>query len=221
MKPDIIINNRIDVGRNGMQGMNEGDKQYVGDFGTPEQQILKDTTSSDWESCMTMNDTWGYKEYDDDWKSADTLIYNLADIAAKGGNYLLNVGPTAEGLIPQGSVQRLREMGNWLDINGEAIYATQKLKHHYKQGDHILYTKKKDKPVYYGIVLDQPADNTVTLKYLKPDDGSQVDLLGYDGVLKWDYNKGNGLTIRVPKSVTGDQRYRHGLVFKVKGSEVL
>ena len=54
----------------------------------------------DWESCMTMNDTWGFKSYDDNWKSTETLVRNLIDIASKGGNYLLNVGPTAEGEIP-------------------------------------------------------------------------------------------------------------------------
>src|SRR4030095_5061159 len=78
----------------------------------------------DWESCMTMNDTWGYKFYDDNWKSTETIIRNLIDIASKGGNYLLNVGPTAEGLIPQPSVQRLSAVGRWMKTNGESIYGT-------------------------------------------------------------------------------------------------
>jgi alpha-L-fucosidase len=73
---------------------------------------------------MTMNDTWGYKSYDNNWKSAESLIRNLADIASKGGNYLLNVGPTSEGLIPAPSVERLQEIGKWMKVNGEAIYAT-------------------------------------------------------------------------------------------------
>jgi alpha-L-fucosidase len=73
---------------------------------------------------MTMNDTWGYKSYDDHWKSPETLIHNLVDIASKGGNYLLNVGPTSEGLIPGPSVERLRAIGAWMKVNGEAIYGT-------------------------------------------------------------------------------------------------
>jgi alpha-L-fucosidase len=73
---------------------------------------------------MTMNDTWGYKSYDTNWKSAETLVRNLVDIVSKGGNYLLNVGPTAEGRIPQASVDRLADVGKWLEVNGEAIYAT-------------------------------------------------------------------------------------------------
>jgi alpha-L-fucosidase len=73
---------------------------------------------------MTMNDTWGYKSYDHNWKSTETLLRNLIDIASKGGNYLLNVGPTARGEIPGPSVERLAEMGKWLKANGDSIYGT-------------------------------------------------------------------------------------------------
>ena len=73
---------------------------------------------------MTMNDTWGYKKNDNNWKSTENLVRNLVDIASKGGNYLLNVGPTSEGLIPQPSVELLKEIGQWIKINGESIYGT-------------------------------------------------------------------------------------------------
>jgi alpha-L-fucosidase len=73
---------------------------------------------------MTMNDTWGYKSYDQHWKSTEMLIHNLVDIASKGGNYLLNVGPTSQGEIPAPSVERLEQIGRWMKANGEAIYAT-------------------------------------------------------------------------------------------------
>ncbi|GAG97910.1 unnamed protein product [marine sediment metagenome] len=73
---------------------------------------------------MTMNNTWGYKSYDHNWKSTEDLLRKLVDIVSKGGNYLLNVGPTAEGLIPQPSVERLRLIGGWLKVNGESIYGT-------------------------------------------------------------------------------------------------
>jgi len=125
LKPDIIINNRVGKGRQGMQGMNKTDREYSGDFGTPEQQIpVNGLPGLDWESCMTMNTTWGYKFYDDQWKSTETIVRNLIDIASKGGNYLLNVGPTAEGVIPPPSVERLRGVGQWMKANGEAIYGT-------------------------------------------------------------------------------------------------
>jgi alpha-L-fucosidase len=126
LKPEIIVNNRVGKGRKGMEGLSKGDQEYVGDFGTPEQQIpATGLPGVDWESCMTMNDTWGYKSYDDNWKSTETLIRNLIDIASKGGNYLLNVGPTAEGLIPPQSVERLRGIGRWMQVNGASIYGTQ------------------------------------------------------------------------------------------------
>jgi alpha-L-fucosidase len=125
LKPDIIINNRVGKGRQGMVGLSKTDRAYAGDFGTPEQQIpANGLPGVDWESCMTMNDTWGYKFYDDHWKSPETIIRNLIDIASKGGNYLLNVGPTKEGLIPPPSVERLAAVGQWMKVNGQAIYGT-------------------------------------------------------------------------------------------------
>jgi len=98
---------------------------FKGDTETPEQKIpAQGFPGRDWESCMTMNDTWGYKRDDNNWKSTGKLIRNLCDIASKGGNYLLNVGPTSEGLIPQPSLERLAEVGAWMKVNGEAIYGT-------------------------------------------------------------------------------------------------
>jgi alpha-L-fucosidase len=126
LKPSLIINNRVGKGRKGMEGLSKGDQQYVGDFGTPEQQIpATGLVGVDWESCMTMNDTWGFKADDHNWKNAQNLIRNIVDIASKGGNYLLNVGPTAEGLIPAPSVERLEAIGRWMKPNGESVYGTQ------------------------------------------------------------------------------------------------
>jgi alpha-L-fucosidase len=112
LKPNVIQNNRLGGG-------------FKGDTETPEQRIpARGFPGRDWETCMTMNDTWGFKRDDHNWKSAQTIIRQLCDIASKGGNYLLNVGPTSEGLIPQPSVDRLREVGKWMQVNSEAIYGT-------------------------------------------------------------------------------------------------
>ena len=122
---DIIVNNRVDTGRSGMEGITrEGD--YRGDYGTPEQQIPATglPPGVDWETCMTMNDTWGWKTHDDNWKSSTDLIRKLVDIASKGGNFLLNVGPTGEGEIPAPSVERLAAIGGWMKTNARAVSGT-------------------------------------------------------------------------------------------------
>ncbi len=113
LQPNMVVNNRLDS------------KKLTGDFETPEQKIPPTgIPGKDWETCMTMNRTWGFRKFDNNWKSAETLVTNLVDIASKGGNYLLNVGPDALGEIPEPSVERLAAVGKWMDVNGEAIYGT-------------------------------------------------------------------------------------------------
>jgi alpha-L-fucosidase len=160
IKPNLIINNRVDKGRQGMQGMNaEGD--FAGDFGTPEKEIpATGMPGVKWESCLTMNDTWGYKHFDHNWKSDTTLIRDLIDIASKGGNLLLNVGPTAEGIIPVPSADRLRAMGSWLKVNGEAIYGAEPSP--VEMPDWGRYTVKGNR--VYAHVFDWPADGKLTVE---------------------------------------------------------
>ena len=213
LKPEILINNRVDKGRNGMEGMTKDDKKYAGDFGTPEQEILEGTSSMDWESCMTMNDTWGFKSYDENWKSAKILVHNLIDITSKGGNYLLNVGPTASGLIPDPSITRLEKMGKWLEINGEAIYSSEKLKN-YKQGEHFRFTKKKNSNSYFAIALKKP-ENSITIKNIEPNENSLIHMLGYDEPLVWSFDTEKGLKIQVPESIPGEMAW----TFKISGKE--
>ncbi|MBP6976696.1 MAG: alpha-L-fucosidase [Bacteroidales bacterium] len=125
LQPDIIINNRVDVGREGSMAGFSQEGEFAGDYGTPEQEIpATGLPGVDWETCMTMNDHWGYNKADQNWKSSASLIRMLADIASKGGNFLLNVGPTAQGTFPQESIDRLRDIGQWMVVNSEAIYGT-------------------------------------------------------------------------------------------------
>ncbi|MFQ5749300.1 MAG: alpha-L-fucosidase, partial [Planctomycetota bacterium] len=122
LQPGVLVNNRVDKGRGGMAGMQTG-PGFAGDFGTPEQEIpATGLPGVAWETCMTMNCNWGYNSHDHDFKSARELVLKLVDVASKGGNFLLNVGPTAEGRFPPESISRLKEIGAWMRIHGEAIH---------------------------------------------------------------------------------------------------
>jgi alpha-L-fucosidase len=108
LQPEIIVNNRNDL---------------PGDFATPEQRITADKRA--WESCMTMNDSWGYQKADDNWKSPKTIVRNLVTCARDTGNYLLNIGPRADGSIPDESVKIMTAVGKWMDRNGSSIYQSE------------------------------------------------------------------------------------------------
>jgi alpha-L-fucosidase len=108
-QPDCLVNNRVGL---------------PGDYSTPEQKIPAGGLDGLWETCMTLNKHWGYNKHDKSWKEADVVVHNLVDIASKGGNYLLNVGPTAEGTFPPDSVRILADVGQWMKKNGESIYGT-------------------------------------------------------------------------------------------------
>ncbi len=124
LKPDIIVNNRVDTGRGGMAGVHDA-KKYAGDFGTPEQEIpATGIPGYDWETCMTMNRHWGWNKHDKNFKSNEDLIQKLSDIASKGGNFLLNIGPKPDGTFPEESIRSLEAIGKWMDANGDGLYGT-------------------------------------------------------------------------------------------------
>jgi alpha-L-fucosidase len=110
LQPEIIVNNR---------------NKLEGDFATPEQKIVAETNGRAWESCMTLNESWGYQRADDDWKSSRTVIRNLIECVRDGGNYLLNIGPKPDGSIPEESSRILNEVGAWVQTNGHTIYESE------------------------------------------------------------------------------------------------
>ena len=147
LQPDCLVCGRL--------GNALGDYATAGDNRIPEEVL-----DLDWETPATINDSWSYKVNDQNWKSSVELIRKLVDIVSKGGNYLLNVGPTEEGIIPQPNVERLEAMGRWLEVNGEAVYGTQPGP---IQGRGDLRTTSKEGVVYVH-VFDWPADGKIRVE---------------------------------------------------------
>ncbi len=109
LQPEIIVNDR---------------NRLAGDYTTPEQTIGDSSIKRPWESCMTINESWGYQAADTSWKDSKTILRNLIACSAGGGNYLLNIGPRADGSVPAASLEVLREVGTWVEANGEAVFDT-------------------------------------------------------------------------------------------------
>lgn len=187
LQPGIITNDRLKR------------PDFPGDYKTPEQRIpkLEELDGKDWETCMTMNETWGYKSWAHDWKSTETLVRNLIDIASKGGNYLLNVGPKADGSFPVESVRTLKEIGEWMKVNGDAIYGTKGSP--LKQLAWGRCTRKEidGNTTLYLSVFDWPDDGKLVVPGLK---GKVVSarLLKGNSKLKTTYQKSD-LIISVPR----------------------
>lgn len=152
VKPSLIINNRI-----GKRLSTDGD------FYTPEQDISKENPEEDWESCFTMNDTWGYVAGDTNWKSAKWIIETLVDSSSKGGNLLLNVSPDGNGVVPDDCITILKESGSWLSKYGDGIYGTEASPFG-KAFDFGAVTLKDE--CLYIHVLSAPADDIITIPRL-------------------------------------------------------
>ena len=137
---------------------------FPGDTKTPEQKIpdQKELKGQNWETCMTMNGSWGWRD-DNKWKTTETLIRNLIDIASKGGNYLLNVGPKPDGTFPEESISRLKEIGDWMEINSEAIYGTQASPFGILPWGRCTQKTENGKTVLYLSVFDWPENGRLEI----------------------------------------------------------
>ncbi len=171
--PNIITNNRLGAG---MGGDLETPEQFIPATGFP---------GRNWEVCMTMNGHWGYNAYDDRWKSTSELLRKLIDIVSKGGNFLLNVGPNEYGVIPEVCQQNLREMGDWLNLNGDAIYGTTASPFPYlswgraTQKGQKLYLHVFDWPEDGKLIV--PFSNKITKTYLMADSNTKLKVITRKG----------------------------------------
>ena len=205
LDPKIIVNNRVDTGRTGMAGLTRAGG-YRGDFGTPEQQIPATgmPPGVDWETCMTMNRSWGYQSFDTAFKSTEDLVRKLVDIASKGGNFLLNVGPDARGRFPQESIDRLAGMGDWMQVNGRSIHGTHGTCFpDLDWGRCTRRTLPNGNERLYLHVFDRPADGELVLEGLmnQPLDGGAY-LLANPGAGALDLRRdGASLVVSLPEQL--------------------
>ena len=182
--PQVITNDRLKR------------PDFPGDYKTPEGRIpkAKDIERVDWETCMNIGTSWGYKSWENKWKDAETVIRNLNTIAARGGNYLLNVGPDPTGTIPAPALNCLKQVGDWMKVNSEAIYGTQRSEVFPKWGECIRKDEKKNS-VYYLSVFKWPKDGKLIFE--TPYKVKKATLLADQSTLKFSKTD-KGVAINVP-----------------------
>ena len=166
---------------------------------TPEQQIPESGLPYPWETCMTMATSWSYVPHDV-YKPAEELIKKLVDIVSKGGNYLLNIGPGPDGELDSAAYARLKELGDWMKINGDAIYNTRSATS-FGEGDHIRFTRSKDGKTQYVFLFDFPKDKIVIHK-IPFTKSTTVQMMGSPIKLKWK-NTETGVEILIPAQMKG------------------
>lgn len=192
-------------------------------YRTPEQQIPHVALPYAWETCLTMGDYWAYHK-DDYYKPARELIHLLVEIACKGGNLLLDIGPDADGRLPAESVKRLEELGEWTRVNGEAIYGTRPVAP-YREG-RVCFTRKGE--TVYLIQLAELAQTrpprAILVSSIQPADGAEVTLVGKDLPLEWE-KRGKGMVVHIPLTLScplrgADPYCRHAWAVKVSKAVV-
>jgi alpha-L-fucosidase len=185
-------------------------------YRTPEQEIPDKLLDYPWETCMTMASSWSYVP-GDIYKPTNKIIHMLVDIVCKGGNYLLNIGPSPEGEWPDSAYARLHEIGDWMQINGEAIYHSRPVDP-FKSGK-VCFTSNPDGTIYV-IYLADPGEarmpRSIEVKGFQPSQGSTVELLGKKGFLKWKKEGDAGFLIEIPLTLQKDPPCRHAWTFRIR-----
>ena len=213
---DVDIPRIAAMSRSHQPGRIVGDRAVPGryeNYRTPEQEVPEKPLDYPWETCMTMGNSWSYVPADI-YKHAWKLIHLLVDIVAKGGNFLLNVGPGPDGTLPPVALARMNEIGAWMDVNGSAIYSTRPIAP-YREGE-VRYTELRDKSVCAICLAGKEGDGppaVVRLPSFAPAPGSKVVLLGTSASLAWEA-RGKGCVITIPGEVRRHPPCSHAWTFR-------
>jgi alpha-L-fucosidase len=184
-------------------------------YRTPEQEIPGAPLPYIWETCMTMGTSWSYVPTDT-YKPARTLIHLLSDVVAKGGNFLLNIGPSPDGELPSVALQRLKEIGDWMSVNGSAIYATRPASP-YSEGP-LRFTRGASgivNVVYLASERETAPPPRIRLSAFTPEPGSRVTMLGVKEPLVW-RKEGSTTTIVIPASVQSHPPCAHAWTVRIE-----
>ncbi len=207
------------MARNHQPGLIVVDRSVPGEYEnytTPEQQIPEHPMDDPWETCMTMGDSWSYAPHDH-YKSTTMLVQLLVKIVARGGNFLLNVGPSPDGDWDDTAYSRLKEMGDWLRINGEGIYSSRTI-FPWSSGN-VYLTQAKDSSAVYAFYLGEGREvilpARVTIDKFTAKTKSHISILGRKGELKWHQN-GKQLVIDIPPALQDKPIGEHVITFKIK-----
>jgi len=182
-------------------------------YRTPEQDVPATPPDYIWETCMTMATSWSYVATDT-YKPARELIHLLVDIVAKGGNLLLNIGPSPEGELPPASLERLAELGAWMEVNGSALYGTRAVAP-YREG-RLCYTRLPDgstHAIYLGAAGELSPPAQLTMQAFTPQAGSRVRMLGVAEPLSWELHP-EGVVVQIPESVRENPPCEHAWVLR-------
>ncbi|NND05981.1 MAG: hypothetical protein HKN87_06355 [Saprospiraceae bacterium] len=182
LKDDILINNRVDKGREGMAGITKS-KKFAGDYATPEQQVGAFDLDNAWETCMTIGEQWAWKA-NDKLKSDKECLQTLLRTVGGNGNLLFNVGPMADGRMEQRQIKLLSRMGNWLKVNGDAVYGTRGGP--YQPTEYMVSTRKGNKIFLHllhhpgpTLILPVPLDTKINRAYFL-DGKDQIRIKQFD-----------------------------------------
>ena len=215
---DIDMSGIAAMARSHQPGLIVVDRSVPGEFEnyrTPEQQVPAQPMDDPWESCITMGNSWSYVPHDH-YKSATELVQLLIRIVSRGGNLLLNIGPSPEGDWDDTAYARLKDIGAWMTINGEGIYGSRPIRP-YASGN-VYLTQSKDSLQTYAFYLSEGSDvilpAQVTIDRFTPRPGSKISILGVKGKIKW-HEDGKKMVIEVPAALQHKVVGQHAVVFKL------